>query len=96
MEYIRENWSQYSERLNSYDYTQEQIDAVKIVRENAEQIPNEMFDELVRQGAIKRTRKLKKVRSLYVLDGDNRVYYLEHWNKRVEWCGKFKDEEDGK
>jgi hypothetical protein len=94
MEYIRESWSQYSERLKSYDYTQEQIEAVRIVREEAEQVPNEMFDELVRLGVIERTRKLKKKRSLYVLQ-DGKIVYLEHFNKQLEWCGYFKEREDG-
>ena len=96
MEYIRESWDQYSERLKSYDYTQEQIDAVRIVREEAEQVPNEMFDELVRLGVIERTRKLKKKRrSLYVLEDDNHVYYLEHHFHKYQWCGYFKEREDG-
>jgi hypothetical protein len=94
MEYIREDWKAYSERLKSYDYTDEEISNVRVIREDAEQIPNDMFDELVRQGVIKRTRKLKKKRSLYVLQ-DGKIYYAEHWNKRMEWCGYFKDEEDG-
>jgi hypothetical protein len=93
MEYIREDWKAYSERLKSYDYTDEEISNVRVIREDAEQIPNDMFDELVRQGVIKRTRKLKKKRSLYVLDGDNSVYYLEHYFHQYQWCGKFKDNE---
>jgi hypothetical protein len=94
MQYIRENWKDYSTRLKSYGYTEEELNTLRPIREDAEQIPNEMFDELVRQGVIKRTRKLKKKRSLYVLE-DGKIGYIEHWNKRVEWCGYFKDGEDG-
>lgn len=95
MEYIRELWADYSTRLETYGYTEEELNTLRPIREDAEQIPREMFDELVRQGVIKRTRKLKKVRSLYVLDGDPKIYYLEHYRKEYQYAGIFKDEQDG-
>ena len=91
MEYKKEDWESYSDRLKTYKYTDDEILAVKIVREGAEQIPNDMFDELVKQGVIERTRKLKKKRTLYILENDNRIYYLEHHFHNYQWCGKFKE-----
>lgn len=86
-EFTRFNWEQYKEMLESYGYNEEQISAVKEIRETAEEITKDQFDFLVQTKIISRTRKLKKIRTLYVFD--DKVWYLEHFNKRYEWCGFF-------
>jgi len=89
MNYIKEDWSKYKERLEKYNYTPEQIQNVFKIRENkdTEQITKDQFDYLIFKGIIKRTRKLKKIRNLYVFD--NKVWYLEHFEKQFCWCGIF-------
>lgn len=94
MEYVREEWNIYKERLISYGYSLEQIAEAEKIRnsDNFEYISFEQFDMLFRQGVVKRTRKLRKPRSLYT-DGD-KIYYLEHFSKKYEWCGHFINEEE--
>ena len=89
-EFVRYNWEQYKEMLERYDYTQEQIESVRVIRETAEQITKDQYDFLVQTGIISRTRKLKKIRTLYVFE--DKVWYLCHFNKRYEWCGQFINE----
>lgn len=90
-EHKRYGWQEYKEMLENFGYTEEQIAAVKEIRETAEEITKAQFDFLVQTKIISRTRKLKKIRTLYT-DGD-KIYYLEHFNKRYEWCGIFINEE---
>ena len=89
-EYTRYNWQEYKEMLERYDYTQEQIEAVREIRETAEEVTKDQYDFLVQTGIISRTRKLKKIRTLYVFE--DKVWYLCHFNKRYEWCGQFINE----
>ena len=91
-EYTRYNWQEYKEMLERYNYTQEQIEAVREIRETAEQITKDQYDFLVQTGIISRTRKLKKIRTLYVFE--DKVWYLCHFNKRYEWCAEFVNEEE--
>ena len=91
-EFVRYNWEQYKEMLERYNYTQEQIEAVREIRETAEQITKDQYDFLVQTGIISRTRKLKKTRTLYVFE--DKVWYLCHFNKKYEWCAKFVNEEE--
>ena len=91
-EFTRFNWEQYKEMLEKYDYTQEQVESIREIRETAEQITKDQYDFLVQTGIISRTRKLKKIRTMYVID--NKVWYLCHFNKRYEWCGEFVNEEE--
>ena len=92
-EFVRYPWEQYKEMLEKFNYNEEQIIEVQKIRENPEieEITKDQFDFLVQTKIISRTRKLKKIRTLYT-DGD-KIYYLEHFNKRYEWCGAFVNEE---
>jgi hypothetical protein len=91
MEYKKESWENYKERLISYDYTEEQLEAVKQTIDNSEHCPDEQFKELVAQGVITRIAKVKKKRNYYVTD-DGEFVFLNHFNKRFEVAGKFKEE----
>ena len=86
-----ENWQDYKERLLSYGYTEEELPFIKQAREEYEHCPFEMFKELVSQGHIIRTAKTKKPRNVFTNGID--FVYLNHFNKRFEVCGKFKNEE---
>ena len=86
-EYTRYNWQEYKEMLERYDYTEEQLEAVRLIRETAEEITKDQYDFLVQTGIISRTRKLKKIRTMYVID--NKVWYLEHFSHRYEYLGFF-------
>lgn len=89
----RYNWEEYKELLEKYGYTEGQIEEVKNFRENPEieEITWEQFRFLFLNGVIKRTRKLKKIRTLYVFD--DKVWYLDHYVKGYRYCGVFKTEE---
>ena len=89
-EFVRYSWKEYKEMLERYNYTQEQIEAVREIRETAEEVTKDQYDFLVQTGIISRTRKLKKIRTLYVFE--DKVWYLCHFNKRYEWCGQFINE----
>ena len=89
-EFVRYSWKEYKEMLEKYDYTQEQVESIREIRETAEQITKDQYDFLVQTGIISRTRKLKKIRTLYVFE--DKVWYLCHFNKRYEWCGQFINE----
>ena len=90
-EFVRYSWKEYKEMLEKYDYTQEQVEAVREIRETAEQITKDQYDFLVQTGIISRTRKLKKIRTMYVFD--NKVWYLDHYSKAYCYCATFTDEE---
>ena len=89
-EFVRYDWEKYKEMLERYDYTEEQLEAVRLIRETAEEVTKDQYDFLVQTGIISRTRKLKKIRTLYVFE--DKVWYLCHFNKRYEWCGQFINE----
>ena len=89
-EFTRYEWQEYKEMLERYDYTEEQLEAVRLIRETAEEVTKDQYDFLVQTGIISRTRKLKKIRTLYVFE--DKVWYLCHFNKRYEWCGQFINE----
>ena len=91
-EFVRYSWKEYKEMLEKYDYTQEQVESIREIRETAEQITKDQYDFLVQTGIISRTRKLKKIRTLYVFE--DKVWYLCHFNKKYEWCAKFVNEEE--
>ena len=92
-EFRRYDWEEYKELLKKYGYTDEQIEEVKKFRENPknEQITWEQFRFLFLNGVIKRTRKLKKIRTLYVFD--DKVWYLDHYVKSYRYCGEFVNKE---
>jgi hypothetical protein len=88
-EYKRIDWEDYKQMLERYGYTEEQIENVKSIRENPnyEYMSPEQFRFLHLNGIIKRTRKLKKLRT-YLTDGD-KVYYLDHYYKQYNHAGYF-------
>jgi len=87
-------WQKYKEMLEHYGYTEEQISAVKEIRENPEYeyMTPEQFRFLFLNGIVKRTRKLKKPRVL-LTDGE-KIFYLDHYVKEYRFCGYFKNEEN--
>lgn len=90
-QFERESWEDYKKRLESFGYTEEQIDNVAIKRNTLEVMEWDMYQELLKQGILVRTRKLKKPRSLYVQE-DGKILYLCHYKKDWQWCSKFKEE----
>ena len=88
----RYTWEEYKSMLEHFGYSEDDISAVKEIRENYELMPWEMYQELIKQGVLVRTQKLKKKRSLYVSE-DGKVLYLNHVYKKYNFCAKFKDEE---
>jgi hypothetical protein len=89
-EYKRIDWEDYKQMLERYGYTEEQISAVKEIRENPnyEYMSPEQFRFLHLNGIIKRTRKLKKLRT-YLVSPEGKVLYLEHHFKAWNFCGYF-------
>lgn len=87
---MRHTWEEYKEYLERKGYSEKEIEKVKEVR-NLEEITKEQFDYLVSVGVIERTRKLKKIRSLFVKD--SLILYLDHYHRKYNYCGRFKDEE---
>lgn len=87
---MRQDWETYQSRLKHYGYTEEQISAVKEIRETLDHCPFEMYKELITQGAIKRTIKLKKPRNIFT-DGE-KFYFLSHWHKEYRYCAFFPNE----
>ena len=88
----RYSWEEYKSMLEHFGYSEEEISAVKEIRQNLELMPWEMYQELIKQGVLVRTQKLKKPRSLYV-SGDGKILYLNHKYKKYNYCARFKDEE---
>jgi len=85
-------WEQYQEKLKSFDYTEEQIEAVKEIRENCELMTFEQFTFLISVGAIRKTCKLRKPRNLY--DYEGKLLYLNHFNKEWNYAGIWAVETD--
>ena len=90
MEYTRYSWKEYKEMLERYNYTQEQIEAVREIRETWDCMTNEQFRFLFLSGVIKRTVKNKKPRSYYTNGED--IVYLNHHLKTFQKAGYFIDE----
>jgi len=93
MLYKREEWKQYSERLKSWNYTEEEIEDIREVRENLDNCPDDQFKELVAQGVVVRTRKLKKKRNYYVNE-EGQFLYLDSYKRKYLIAGYFKTEDD--
>lgn len=89
---MREDWEKYKSRLESFNYTEEQVESVRLIRESFEHMTFEQFDLLFRQGIIKRKAKLKKPRNLFT-DGET-VLYLSHYHKKYVECGEFINQEE--
>jgi hypothetical protein len=92
-EFKKYNWEEYKQMLERYGYNDEQIAEVKKIRENPnyEEMSQEQFRFLFLNGIIKRTRKLKKIRTLFV-SPEGRILYLEHHFKAWNYCGYFLNE----
>jgi hypothetical protein len=92
-EYKRIDWEDYKQMLERYGYTEEQISAVKEIRENPnyEYMSPEQFRFLHLNGIIKRTRKLKKLRT-YLVSPEGKVLYLDHFYKQYNHAGYFLNE----
>lgn len=92
-EFKRIPWNEYKERLISFDYTEDQILEIAKIRENPEieEMTWEQFRFLFLNGVLRRTRKLKKIRTLYVFD--DKVWYLDHHVKAYRYCGEFTEQE---
>jgi len=93
-EFKRIPWNEYKERLISFDYTEDQILEIEKIRENPEieEMTWEQFRFLFLNRVLRRTRKLKKIRTLYVFD--DKVWYLDHYVKGYRYCGEFINEEN--
>lgn len=91
-EYTRYTWEQYKELLEKLEYTEEQIEWVKEVREQYDYMSAEQFRFLFLSGVIKRTVKNKKPRSYYTNGED--IVYLNHYAKQFQKAGFFINEEE--
>lgn len=60
---------------------------IRRVRTECEHITQEQFKELCKIRLVKRTRKLKNPRTMFV-DG-NKVVYLNVYEQKYNWCGEF-------
>lgn len=90
-EFRRFDWEEYKEYLINLGYSDDEISAVKEIRENPEieTMSPEQFRYLFLAKIIKRTRKLRKPRTLYVFD--DKVWYLDHYVKGFRYCAEFVD-----
>ncbi len=86
----KKDWKDYKEQLERYGYSEEEITAVKEIREQGEHCEFQQFDFLFRQGIVVRTVKLRKPRNLFVYEG--KFFYLNHFFKKYQICGYFKEE----
>ena len=84
---------EYLEKLKSYDYNEEQLDAVRAFRENpeVEYVPFEQYRFMVENQLMNRTRKLKGLRNIYYFD--NKLWYLCHYLKKYVYLGILHSEE---
>ena len=89
-EYTRYNWQEYKEMLEKFNYTEEQLESVRLIRETWDCMTNEQFRFLFLSGVIKREVKNKKPRNYYT-NGEE-VVYLNHHLKKFEKAGYFIEE----
>jgi len=89
---MRETDEKYTEKLLKIGYERNQIETIIEARNSSNYLTFEQFDFLYRQGAIERTAKLRKPRNIFEKDGE--FFYLNHYKKEFEMCGKFKSEEE--
>lgn len=59
-------------------------------------LPTEQYDELVRQGIVRRHIKLKKIRTRYLNPDNGAILYFNRWSGRLEMCAYFIDPEHPK
>ena len=89
-ELVRYNWEQYKEMLQKFNYTEEQLESVRLIRETWDCMTNDQFRFLFLSGVIKREVKNKKPRNYYTNGKD--VVYLNHHLKKFEKAGFFVEE----
>lgn len=90
-EYTRYNWQEYKEMLERYDYTGEQLESVRLIRETWDCMTNDQFRFLFLSGVIKRLIKNKKARNYYVNE-QGEIFSLNHHLKKFEKAGYFVEE----
>jgi hypothetical protein len=88
---MKETTEKYREKLIKLGYEENKIEDILEKRNSWNYLTFEQFDFLFRQKAIERTAKLKTPRNIYEKDGE--FFYLNHYKKDFEMCGKFKSEE---
>lgn len=89
MPYTKLETEEYIKTLR--DYTEEQIENVRKVRNEWEEMNFQQYQLLFEQGVIRRLKKLKKPRSLYFCEETNGLYYLNHYHKHYIKMAEFKD-----
>lgn len=89
-EFVRYSWKEYKEMLEKFNYTEEQLEAVRLIRETWDCMTNDQFRFLFLSGVIKREVKNKKPRNYYT-NGEE-VVYLNHHLKKFEKAGFFVEE----
>lgn len=92
MDYKRMSWQEYEQMLISNNYTEEQIEEIKKIRESDEyELVNwEQYTYLTQNHFLKRFYKLKKKRSVY--GKDSKFYFLNHQKRAFDVCAQFKEE----
>lgn len=90
-EFVRYDWEKYKEMLERYDYTEEQLEAVRLIRETWDCMTNDQFRFLFLSGVIKRLIKNKKARNYYVNE-QGEIFSLNHHLKTFVKAGYFKEE----
>ena len=82
---------EYLERIKKYGYTEEQLESIRVFRENAEHMSWEQYRFMIDQRLIFRTQKLKKKRNIYF--HEDKLWILNHFHKRYEYIGWIHSEE---
>ena len=85
---MKMNDNDYKEHLLKRGFNKEDIRQILEQRSGMDYCSVEMFNELVKQGVVKRTRKLRNNRTLYV-NSDGCVMYLDYYWKKYNYCGYF-------
>ncbi len=91
MEGTKQSWEEYEKILIKFEYTLEQIEAVKAIREGLDLCPYEQFRELFLQGVIERIAKVKKPRNYFVNEAGE-FLFLNHYHKSYQVAARFKTE----
>lgn len=91
---MKQEINEYIERLrNSFDYSEEELDAVRTFRDNPEvqYVPQEQYRFMIDNQLLNRTRKLKRLRNIYYFD--DKLWYLCHYLKKYVYLGILHSEE---
>lgn len=71
-------------------------DTPEFIKENYPQITLEQVQALVEAGAVRRFRKLKKPRTMYVNEKNGAILYYEYTKEKFQMCYYFIDPEHPK